>query len=374
MALPSVRGGAGTTWHDVYYHEDTWTWPFNPVENRNSECGDYSAKFIADYFKNFSPGLSDRWHYLHLHEKSYGMSGREFIEVAASADLFLNISGANFIPDALNSRCLKVFVDTDPGYNQILLSEKFEWSEFVDRWCQMVADHDVFFTFAENMNHSDCLVPKLGWEWIPTRMPIVIDLWDSIRESKPPVAAPWTTIMSWNVFKGPVVYNGVEYADKSAEFGKILELPRLAGVPVKLALGGGSAPVRSLKDNNWKMVDAPTVTRTAEQYQEFISDSRGEISIAKNVYVAMKTGWFSDRSACYLACGKPVVLQDTEFSRYLPVGEGLLAFDTLEAALEAVQAVESDYEKHSQASYGIAREYFDSDKVLERFIDLALRD
>lgn len=355
--------------HDVYYHEDTWAWPFDPVKNRNSETGDYSAKFIANYFDTYAPGLADRWHYLHLHEQSYGMSNRKFLEVAGSADLFLNISGANFIPDTLNTRCLKVFVDTDPGYNQILLSEKFEWSEFVDRWCQMVADHDVHFTFAENMNELDCLVPGLGWAWKTTRMPIVFDLWDAVRESKPPVTAPWTTIMSWNVFKGTVVHNGIEYGDKSMEFEKILCLPALSRVVMKLALGGGNAPTKMLLDHKWQIVDAPLVTRTARQYQAFIGSSRGEVSIAKNVYVAMKTGWFSDRSACYLASGRPVVLQDTGFSRFLPVGEGLLAFNTKEEASAAIQMVEQDYDRHSQAALGVAREHFDSDRVLSRMIN-----
>ena len=110
--------------HDVYYHEDTWTWPFDPEKNRNSECGDYSAKFIAEYFEKYAPELHDHWHYLHLHEKNYGMTEQKFMDVANSADIFLNISGSNFIPDALNSRCIKVFLDTDPGYNQILLTEK----------------------------------------------------------------------------------------------------------------------------------------------------------------------------------------------------------------------------------------------------------
>jgi glycosyltransferase involved in cell wall biosynthesis len=354
--------------HDVYYHEDTWTWPYDPVKNRNSDSGDYSAGFLADYFEKFAPELRDHWHYLHLHEKSYGMSGRAFTEVAASADLFLNISGANFIPDALNGRCTKVFVDTDPGYNQILLSEKFAWSEFVDRWCRMVAEHDVFFTFAENMDGPDCLVPGLGWEWKTTRMPIVLDLWQPVQEVKTPVTAPWTTIMSWNVFKGPVVYEGVEYGDKSTEFEKILALPGAAGVPVKLALGGGNSPVSSLKDHNWKIIDAPAVTRTASDYQGFISGSRGEISIAKNVYVAMKTGWFSDRSACYLASGRPVVLQDTGFSKFLATGEGLFAFNTQEQATGAIQMVEQDYEKHSKAALEIAHEYFDSDRILGKMI------
>ncbi len=352
--------------HDVYYHEDTWTWPFDPEKNQNSEYGDYSARFISSFFDRYAPNLREHWHYLHLHENSFGMSRKKFEEVACSADLFLNISGANFIPESLSGNCVKVFVDTDPGYNQVMLSEKFKWSENVERWCEIVASHDVHFTFGENLNAEDTLVPKAGLNWVPTRMPIVLDLWPYV--SGPTKYSDWTTVMSWNVFKGPVIYDRIEYGDKRVEFHKILSLPKLTGVSVNLALGGGKAPTSLLTENHWNIVDAPTVTRSAEDYMRFITTSRAEISIAKNIYVAMRTGWFSDRSACYLASGKPVVLQDTGFGKYLPVGRGLIAFDTLEGAVEAVQAIEHEYDRHSKAAREVALQYFDSNRVLREML------
>ena len=127
--------------HDVYYHEDTWSWPYHPIENRNTSKGEYSAKFIADFFRKYAPDLDDKWHYLHLHEKSFGMSRSAFDEIAKTTDLFINVSGDCFIPDRLSSQCVKVFLDTDPGYNQIMLSERFAWSENVERWCSMVPCH-----------------------------------------------------------------------------------------------------------------------------------------------------------------------------------------------------------------------------------------
>lgn len=162
--------------HDVYYHEDTWSWPYHPVERTYTQDPGYSARYLADFFERYEPGLKDRWHYLHLHEKSCGMSRERFDEVAASADLFLNVSGACIIPENLPPQCVKAFVDTDPGYNQIMLSERFSWSENVDRWCASVSSHDRHFTYAENIHGPDCLVPRLDFDWKTTRMPVDLAL------------------------------------------------------------------------------------------------------------------------------------------------------------------------------------------------------
>src|SRR5262245_49981591 len=128
--------------HDVYYHEDTWCWPLNPALGYPTDDPAINVNFLRDFFARYAPDLADRWHYLFLHEKSFGMSRERFDEVARTADIFINISGASFAPDNLNPKCIKVFLDTDPGYNQIMLSEKFSWSENVERWCEQVRSHD----------------------------------------------------------------------------------------------------------------------------------------------------------------------------------------------------------------------------------------
>src|SRR5213594_1866341 len=121
--------------YDVYYHEDTWSWPYHPVEKTYTSSGSYSARFIGEFFERYAPGLAGRWHYLHLHETSFGMKRAAFDEAARTADLFLNVSGACMLPENLSPRCVKVFLDTDPGYNQIMLNERPAWSEYVERWC-----------------------------------------------------------------------------------------------------------------------------------------------------------------------------------------------------------------------------------------------
>ncbi len=353
--------------YDVYYHEDSWSWPYNPVERQSSPDGTYSATFISDFIQRYAPCLREKWHYLHLHETSFGMSQTRFEEVARTADIFFNISGACQIPESLSPHCIKVFLDTDPGYNQIMLKEKFLWSNNVDRWCDSVHAHDQFFTYAENIHGSDCRIPKLNIQWKTTRTFINRDLWPPSTPASTHLNAPWTTVMTWNGFKGKLLYDGVEYKSKDGEFEKIITLPEDSSAAFKIAVGG-EAPTKQLTAYGWEIVDAPQQTLTTQCYQEFITQSKGEFSIAKHVYVALRSGWFSSRSACYLATGRPVVVQDTGFSTMLPIGEGLLTFQTREEAIDAINTVERDYEHHCKVARAIAEELFDSDIVLQQFI------
>jgi len=294
----------------------------------------------------------------------------------------------------LSPRCVKVFLDTDPGYNQIVFQEKFPWSENVENWCRNVEAHDQHFTYAENIHGFDCSVPLLGFDWKTTRMPILMNLWH------PPAPGDgagnqhhWTTVMSWNAFKGKLIYKGVEYKSKGEEFEKLISLPKRVKVPFLIAVGGLSTPwkwfeqhnwqsasrilskitrwqkFRRLTKNGWGAEDGPSLSLTPQQYHQLISNSRAEFSVAKNVYVALRTGWFSCRSACYLAAGKPVVVQDTGFGSVIPAGEGIVSFSTLDEAVSAIDTVESNYRKHAHAAREIAEEYFNSDKILKRLLD-----
>ena len=353
--------------HDVYYHEDTWNWPSQPIQKTYTQDPKYSVEYIGDFVEKYAPGLRERWHYLHLHETSFGMSREKFDEVAASADLFLNVSGACMIPENLSGACVKVFLDTDPGYNQIMMTERFGWSENVDRWCSSVDAHDRHFTYAENIHGPDCLVPRLGYDWKTTRMPICIEHWEHLAGLRP--KGPWTTIMTWSAFKGKLIYKGVEYGSKGAEFEKLINLPAMVNVPLKVALGGVNAPLARLSQAGWQVADGPEATATPAMYQDFITSSRGEISVAKQVYVELRTGWFSCRSAGYLSSGRPVVVQDTGFTPVIESGEGIIAFNTAEEAALGLMEVESEYERHAGAALEMARRYFDSSKVLQKLID-----
>lgn len=354
--------------HDVYYHEDTWVWPFDPVKGHPTDDPQYTVNFIRDSFDRYAPHLSHRWHYLLLHEKSFGMSRAEFGEVARTADVFLNVSGACFFPDELNPTCRKVFLDTDPGYNQIMLSERFPWSQNVDRWCAQVEAHDVHLTYAENIHGEDCAIPRMHFDWRPTRCVATLAPWNTVKDRRPPEDAAFTTVMTWNWFAGKLEYKGVEYEQKVREFEKFRDLPRRTVVPLALCVGGHKTPFEQIRRDGWRVIDARQATLTPQSYFGFIADSLGEWSVAKNVYTATRSGWFSCRTACYLAAGRPAVVQDTGWSRFIPGGRGVIGFETMDETVAALEEVYANWAAHSAAAYDIAREYLAPDRVLPKMI------
>ncbi len=355
--------------HDVYYHEDTWVWPYDPVKRYPTDDPDYTVRFLRDFFNTYAPSLADKWHYLLLHDKSFGMTRERFDDVARTADIFLNVSGACFFPDHLSPRCVKVFLDTDPGYNQIMLHERFAWSEHVERWCAQVAAHDRHLTYAENIYGDDCAIPRMDFDWQITRPLVSLRPWDAVRNQPPPGDAPFTTVMTWDYFRGKLLFDGVDYQTKVPEYEKFHDLPRRIDLPMALAIGGHKTPFEQIRHDGWRILDAQTATITPGSYQQFIGDSRGEWSVAKNVYVATRSGWFSCRTACYLAAGRPAVVQDTAWSRYLPSGWGVIAFNTMEEAIDGLRRVVGDEEVHRLAAYEIAREYLAPDKVAPPMIE-----
>jgi hypothetical protein len=355
--------------HDVYYHEDTWVWPFDPAQRSPTDNPDYTVQFLRNFFETYAPHLKDHWHYCLLHETSFGMTREAFDEVARTADVFLNVSGACFFPDKLNPRCVKVFMDTDPGYNQIRLSEQFEWEENVARWTEQVRAHDVHLTYAENIYAPDCVIPRLDLDWRPTRCVVTLRPWDEVRRFAPPANSPLTTVMTWDWFKGKVLYKGVDYRTKVPEFEKFHDIPRRVNVPMAVAIGGHKAPVVQVRTDGWQIIDAFQASRTPGSYVDFIRQSAGEWSIAKNVYVDTRSGWFSCRTACYLAGGRPAVVQETGWSSYVPAGAGLFAFSTMEEALAGIERVASDAGQQRELAYGVARDYLAPDKVLPPMID-----
>ena len=180
--------------HEIVYHEDTWCWPSHPLLRTMSDSPNYSAAYLRDFFARYAPELAERWHYQHLHETSCCMSRAAFDEFARTADLFVNVSGGSFFPDALSPSCVKLFVDTDPGYNQIILSERPSWSENVERWCASVHAHDRHFTYAENFGHPDCTMPAAGIAWGKTRMPVVPELWSARPDTLAALVETYTTV------------------------------------------------------------------------------------------------------------------------------------------------------------------------------------
>ena len=190
--------------------------------------------------------------------------------------------------------------------------------------------------------------------------------------ARPATAGPFlTTVGSWEATEKGCTVDGVEYGGKGPEFERFIDLPARSAAPLELALAG-KAPVERLRAHGWRVRDGFEVSSDPWVYRDYLADSLGEWSVAKNAYVASRSGWFSCRTACYLASGVPAVVQDTGFSRILPTGEGLFAFSTLDEAAAGIEAVASDPDRHGAAAQEIAREYFDSDVVLTRLLEQAL--
>lgn len=359
--------------HDVYYHEDTWVWPFDPAKGYPTDDPDYTVRFLRDFFDRYAPDLADRWHYVLLHDQHFGMTADAFREVCRTADLFLNVSGACFIPDELSPRCVKAWMDTDPGYNHIRLATRPAWAENIDRWIQQVRSHDRHLTYAENIWADDCKLPRLDLRWIPTRPIATLPHWASLRATPPPLTAPLTTVMSWDYFPGKLELDGTEYHGKPPEYEKFRALPARSALPIALAVGGHKTPTEQIRADGFTLIDARRSTLTPESYQKFIADSAGEWSVAKNVFVALRTGWFSCRTACYLAAGRPAVVQDTAWPRYVPAGSGLHAFSTLDEALAGIDRIRTRPAEEQNAAYAIAEQYLSPRAVLPRMLaDLGL--
>jgi hypothetical protein len=273
-------------------------------------------------------------------------------------DVMLNIMG--FVPrDAMSDgEGSWTFIDIDPGYPQM-------WHEL--GLADMFAGHERFVTIGENIGRDDCAIPACGLDWVTTPPPVALDAWPVV-----PPGEAFTTVGTWRNAYGTVAWNGQTYGSRVHEFRKFFELPRLVDAEFELALDIDAAEVddlRALEDNGWRLVDPKAVAGTPAGYRSYIQRSLAELSIAQNMYVATRSGWLSDRSLCYLASGRPVLAQDTGFSDNYPVGEGLLAFTTLEEAAAGVDAIQQDYERHSRAARALAEEYFDSAKVLNRLLD-----
>jgi hypothetical protein len=199
------------------------------------------------------------------------------------------------------------------------------------------------------------------FDWLPTRQPVVVDLWDNSSEN----GGTYNTITTWHNKGKNITYRGdTYYWTKDREFMKFLDVPRHRHVPFELAAGVDPSVEGLLRQHGWRHVHSLEISRNTDRYRAYILDARGEFTVARDQYVRPRTGWFSDRSACYLAAGRPVITQDTGFGKFLPTGAGLFAFNTTDDVLAAVDAIESDYARNCSAARDIAVEYFAAEKVV----------
>jgi hypothetical protein len=348
--------------YDVYYVEAHARTPSMLMERAGDDGAQRAAAFLAGILGRF--GLADRWAYHALHDdgRCFGMSSAQLRQLYRSADVLINYHGGTRpLPEHCATGRL-VYLETDPVAREVQLFNG-------DRQAQdFFAAHCAFFTWGLNYGNADCQVPLPGsFVFHPTVPPLVSDFWSPYGDGP---ADTFTTVGNWRQ-DGQVRLRGEVYGwSKDREFRKFLDLPRRTAQAFELALGSYTdADWQLLEGNGWRVRPAATLSGDLDAYRRYIATSRGEFTVAKDQNVRLRSGWFSERSAQYLAAGRPVITQDTGFSNVLPTRKGLFGFSTMEEILQAVDEINADYPRHCRAAAALAREYFGYDVVLKRLLD-----
>lgn len=331
-------------------------WPsscYNPHDNSTSDDPSHGLAVLKREFERF--GLR-KWCFIDKAGQYHGLSRDAARKLCRDADLLLSLASTTWLEEFRECR-RRVYMDIDPGFTQFVMGPTSDPS------CAGYAsprDFQFHFTIGTRIGQPDCPIPTHGLQWRPTRWPMVLEL-APVRCAAD--AKFFTTVMSWRARK-LIVHNGIEYGQKDMEFMRFIDLPQRIGPVFEIALAGPNAPREHIAAAGWRITDPLQVTATPWTYRDYIAQSRGEFGVAVNLEVRTRSGWIGDRSAMYLAMGKPVVIQDTGFSESLPCGEGLFAFQTVDDVVSAMEEIGKDYERHCRAARRIAEEYFDSDKVL----------
>lgn len=350
--------GLAALGHDVWFVEDSDDYPscYDPVRHVTDTDPAYGLEFTRRAFDRV--GLGARWAYYDGNTDTWSGPARAHIAATcASADLLLNVSAANPLRSWLEKTPVRVFVDTDPVFEQIRQLT-------VPARQARAREHTHFFSFGENIERAGSAIPRDGLPWRATRQPIVLDAWPV---TPGPRAGKFTTVMQWESYP-PREYAGVSYGLKGMSFAPYMDLPERAGRVLELALGTPEAPRDLLRAKGWALTDPLAVTRDPWTYQQYIQSSKAEFSIAKHGFVVAQSGWFSERSAAYLASGRPVLAQDTGFSAWLAPDAGVVPFRTPGEALAGIEEINSRYPVHCRAAREMAREHFAAAKVLTRLL------
>ncbi len=356
--------GFASMGHDVFYIEDTCVWPIY----QDSSSGEVTCEANVAHLRRVMAafGLQDRWAYRdEVTGKTFGMSQAAVDEVCRTADVFVNISCSTFLRDEYRSIPIRVLIDSDPMFTQIQYLTHATFTPGQTGIRSLVEGHTHHFTFGENVGDEDCRVPSTDVHWYPTRQPIALDHWP-VKPVPADGGGGFTTVMNWTAGK-PLIYDGEAWCQKDVEFMRILDAPRLTRARLAMVVGqteGVPFPVEVATRAGWHVLDPNVHVPDWGMYRQFIQHSLGELSVAKETYVKARTGWFSCRSACYLASGRPVVTQDTGWTRHIPSGRGLIAFTTLDEAIAAIDDVLSDPRGHAETARAIAEEAFDARCVL----------
>jgi hypothetical protein len=334
-------------------------WPdacWNPVTKTLSDDPSYGIEELATHARAL--GLRG-WCFVDAAGTYHGLQHDELRSLCRNAEVLIGLWTVTWLDEFAECE-RRIFIDTDPGFTQFGMSPEVRASrEFASP-----VDFHEHFSYGTRIGQPDCPIPTHGLAWQPLRPPVALPL---LPVQFTPDARCFTTVMKWSP-RRPLIYEGEEYGQKDVEFWRVATLPTRTASCLEIALGG-AAPYDAIVASGWQLADAAAVTSTPWTYREYIGQSRGEFSVAVNLEVKTRSGWFSDRTAAYLASGKPVVVQDTGFSEDLPCGEGLFAFRTIDDAAAAIEEINRDYPRHCLAARHIAEEYLDAVRVIGRVLN-----
>ena len=352
--------------HEIYYVEDSAFPPYDPVSYDTGGCT-YAVKTLRTLAKTFD--FQHHWAYCARYldpPQSFGLELSRLRELYREADAILNVCGSHELHDDLLKSDALIYLESDPGVEQI----KVDQGNATTR--SYLQHYRALFTFGENIGTSNFPIPLHGLRWLPTRQPIVIDFWK--EDSALSAEAIFTTIANWSTHgQKDITWNGETYLwSKSDSFRHFINVPGVAGEAFEIATDIKDKSVADLfRRRGWRLRNPHELSVDWRLYQNYIRGSRGEFTVTKDQYVRLQTGWFSDRSACYLAAGRPVITQETGFSRLYGGNRGLFAFSDLREIGEAVAAIRANYKIHSKAAYEIAKEFFDAEAVLSSLLNRA---
>ena len=354
--------------YDPYYVEASASWVYDPELHDLTPDALRNIAAVAPSLE--AHGFGDRWAFPGNYPggAAAGLAPERLPALYREAVGILNVTGQELTPEQMECP-RRVYVETDPGSSQIRVAEGDP------KTITALDAHDIHFSFGENLGADDCPLPLGKYSWLPTRQPVVTDLWRAI-ETRPRWdrhGRHYTTIATWQnpAWKNITHAGETYYWSKDREFEKILELPLARVVPFELATRVSGDVEERLAGCGWIVERSNEVSRDTASYQSYIASSRGEFTVAKDLVVRLRTGWFSDRSACYLAAGRPVITSETGFSKVLPTGRGLFGWSTRDDILAAVDTIEGDYDASRQAAGEIAEEHFGAERVLDSLMTRA---
>src|SRR5213079_1525353 len=353
--------------HDVFFIEDSARLPYNPETFEVTDEFEYAAKVLGRLAREFN--FKHRWSYCARYlprNPTAGLSLKKIQQLYREADAILNVCGTQEFNDDLLVSDRILYVESDPGVEQIKIDKG------VKSTIEYLGRHRALFTFGENAGRKSFRVPTHRFKWLPTRQPVVSDFW-KIKRPLPRVAV-FTSVANWSTSGlKDISWRGQRYLwSKSREFLRFISAPRKAGETFELATNIEHDATRAkFERNGWRLTSPLQMSVDYWLYRDYVQRSKGEFTAAKDQYVRLHTGWFSDRSVCYLAAGRPVITQETGFTKFYGDERGLLSFRTLDEIANAVKSINADYTKHSQAAYALAREVFEAETVLKSILNRA---